>query len=239
MSAIYQERAELYDLIYHWKDYADEAARLRARLQAEGVPEGARVLDAACGTGSHLLHLRHWYDVAGFDGQAGMLEVARRKLPDVALWQADLRAFTVERPYPAVLCLFSSIGYLPDEPALREAARALAGALAPGGVLLLEPWFEPQAWNTGRPHLSTYTSPDLCLARATVAEREGERSINVMHWLVAARDRPVEHWTERHALWLCPHTTLLEAFRAAGLEVRLDPDGLMPGRGLLVARRPR
>lgn len=238
MSAIYGQRAELYDRIYHWKDYAGEAARVRALLQAEGVPDAARLLDAACGTGSHLQHLQRWYEVAGFDGSQEMLAVARRKLTGVPLWQSDLRALGVERPFQAVVCLFSSIGYLQGEAALREGARALAGALAPGGVLLVEPWFTPQQWQAGRPHLSHYSSPELCLARATVAEREGDLSINVMHWLVAAEGRPVEHWTERHALWLCPHETLLRAFQEAGLRARLEPEGLMPDRGLLVARRP-
>ena len=110
--AVYEARAELYDRIYSFKDYQSEVERLRAMLQAEGVADGARLLDAACGTGEHLLHLKRFFDVSGFDKNPAMLEVARQKVPDVPLWEADLRDFTVEAPMQAILCLFSSIGYV-------------------------------------------------------------------------------------------------------------------------------
>lgn len=238
MTSMYAERAGLYDRIYHWKDYAGEATRLRELLRAEGLADGARVLDAACGTGSHLAHLRAWYDVAGFDRSEDMLAVARGKLPGVHLWRAELTGVAVERPYDATLCLFSSIGYLTDEAGLRAAARALAGTVRPGGVLLVEPWLEAASYTVGKPSLATYTSPELCLARASVAAREGELSISDMHWLVAPAGGEVERFSERHVLWLCPRPVLVAAFQAAGLEARLEEAGLMKDRGLLIARKP-
>ena len=50
--SLYGSRADLYDLIYHFKDYAAEAARLRELL--EGVAAGAWITEAACGTGKYL-----------------------------------------------------------------------------------------------------------------------------------------------------------------------------------------
>ena len=49
-----------------------------------------------------------------------------------------------------------------------------------GGVLVIEPWITPEDWRVGEPHLQTYDSPDLKLARANVARREGD-------WLPRAR----------------------------------------------------
>lgn len=57
---MYGARAALYDVLYSFKDYAAEAAAVRERLAARGGPEGARVLEAACGTGEHLRHLVSW-----------------------------------------------------------------------------------------------------------------------------------------------------------------------------------
>ena len=65
--SMYEERAALYDAIYHWKRYEEESAALHALLASEGVDDGARVLEAACGTGSYLVHLAARYAVSGFD----------------------------------------------------------------------------------------------------------------------------------------------------------------------------
>ena len=73
---MFGDNAELYDLIYHSKDYEAESRKLYEVLQAEGVPEGATVLEAACGTGAYLEHLRHRYDVSGFDLSPQMVELA-------------------------------------------------------------------------------------------------------------------------------------------------------------------
>jgi trans-aconitate methyltransferase len=132
----YAAHAPYYDLIYAWKDYKAEADALIGLLAAEGI-EGGRLLDAGCGTGSHLAQLRDRFDVAGFDGEPGMLEVARRKLPDVRVWQADLTDFVVEQPYDAVICMFGAIGHVYPEDRMREAVRRLAAAVRPGGVLAL------------------------------------------------------------------------------------------------------
>jgi ubiquinone/menaquinone biosynthesis C-methylase UbiE len=56
---MYRNTAHVYDLIYEaqGKDYPAEAIGLRAVIETRRL--GARsVLDVACGTGAHLVHLR-------------------------------------------------------------------------------------------------------------------------------------------------------------------------------------
>jgi SAM-dependent methyltransferase len=234
--SLYGERAELYDLLYSFKDYDGESARLRELLRAEGVADGAALLEAACGTGAYLERLQRWYQVSGVDVNAGVLEVARQKLPEVDLLQADMAELTLAEPVDALVCLFSSIGYVFPEERLRQTARSFHAALRPGGVLLVEPWLTPDGIEGGRPSVQTYESEDLKLVRANVTRVEGQRSLFDFHWLVVPRDRPVEHFVEQHELWLCPRETMTAAFEDAGFEVRWDEEGLT-GRGLLVGRR--
>lgn len=236
--SIYSDRAELYDLVYHWKDYRAESEALHALLAREGVPDGARLLEAACGTGTHLDLLARWYRVTGFDVSEGMLAVARRKFPKLPLFRADLRDFEVEEPHDVATCLFSSIGYLLDEAGLRAAAERLALAVRPGGVLVVEPWFGPDNWDVGRPTLQTAETADVKVARACVASRDGDLAVMDMEYVVARRGAPAaEHFRERHVMWLCPRDLLGRAFADAGFDVRFEPDGLMPERGLLLGRR--
>ncbi|MFF3437276.1 class I SAM-dependent methyltransferase [Streptosporangium sp. NPDC002721] len=80
--------------------YAQRFARLaesgadmhgEARLCAELLPPGARVLDAGCGTGRVAIRLAELgYDCVGVDLDASMLDVARRAAPRLPWILADL-----------------------------------------------------------------------------------------------------------------------------------------------------
>ena len=234
---IHHERAWLYDKIYSFKDYARESEILRAMLNAEGIADGAEVLEAACGTGSHLAHLAAWFRVSGFDKSPEMLAIARTKLPSVTLFEADMSELERPAEVDALLCLFSSIGYVVSEPRLRRTARAFAAALRPGGVLILEPWLTREAYKLGHPTMHTWQDDDLKLCRQAVTRLDGDLSVLEMHWLVARRDHDIEHFVELHELCLHIPEVMGSALVDAGFEIRFEPVGLMPGRGLYIARK--
>ena len=234
---LYGARAELYDAIYAWKDYAAEGARLHELLGALGIADGARVVEAACGTGKHLAELRRWYAVEGFDRSAEMLTLARARLPEVPLHQRDMRDPGDEPPADALLCLFSSIGYLHGREALLAALRGFAGRLRPGGVVVIEPWLAPEDFRDGHLFLQSTDTDALKVSRMSVGRREGELSVLQFQWLVGRPGAAIEHFTEEHGLWLCPRAVFAELLDAAGFDARFDPDGLMPRRGLWIGRR--
>jgi daunosaminyl-N,N-dimethyltransferase/N-dimethyltransferase len=215
----YSSLARYYDAMYHWKDYAADSEAVRELLATHGIHRGARILEAACGTGGHMVHLRRYFDVSGFDIAEPMIEIARSKLPDVPLWCADLRSFAVDATCDAAICLFSSIGYLRTVAELESSAACFARAVRPGGVVLIEPWFTASQWDVGRPTLQAYQGDDVKLARATVAARDGDVAIMDMHWLVLERGQPVRHVVDRHEMWLCPHELLESTFAGAGFGV--------------------
>ncbi len=248
MSDIYSDRADLYDTVYQWKDYAAEARTVAQLLADRGVGPGSRVLEAACGTGRYLEQLQGDYRVAGFDLSDGMLAVARGRLPGVPLWKADMaevRPDQVDAPYDAVVCLFSSIGYVWPESRMRQAMARMAALVRPGGVLLIEPWLTDEVYRVGRPNLQTSGRPsldaepaELLVARGGVArvrEEDGLRiSVLDLHYMLVPAHGQVEHFVERHELWLCPTRTMVGAMEHAGLKVETISDGLSPGRGLLL-----
>ncbi len=235
---LYRDRADLYDAIYASKPYSDEAARLRERLSSLGVADGGRVLEAACGTGNYLRHLREWYRVTGFDLSPDMLAIARRKLPDTPLFVGDLETFSVADVFDAVLCLYSSISYLHDDEALSRALQRFAAAVRPGGALVIEPFVTPEAYRDGAAFLQTYEGSSLKCARASVSLRQGDLAILRFGWVVA-RDgaASVEHFDETHALWLCPHERLARAVDAAGFELVPASLQLVGDRRMVVAVR--
>jgi len=230
---VFTRSADLYDTIYRFKDYPAEAERVHELMAARRGPGApATLLDVACGTGKHLEQLARWYGVEGLDLDPNLLAVAAARLPGVPLHQGDMTGFDLGRTFGAVVTLFSSIGYVRTEARLRRAVACLAAHLAPGGVLVVEPWFQPGAYLTGRPHALFVDEPDLKLVRMNASAIEGHLSVLEFHYLLAT-GAGVSHFTERHELALFTAEQYAAAFAAAGLAVEVDPDGLT-GRGLFI-----
>ena len=240
---MYHERADLYDRIYRWKDYAAETSRVRAILSAAGVPDGGRVVEAACGTGNYLVQLQKHYAVEGFDINGGILGAALSKLPGVRLFRADMSDFTLARPADALLCLFGSIGYVAPGAPLARTAACFFRALRPGGVALVEAWITPDESKPGHVSVQTYdgekSEPPEAMKVVRVATHlvEGRKSVLDFHWLVAT-PTGVEHFSDRHELWQSTEKELLDVFRGAGFEARWLHPGPITGRGVILARRP-
>lgn len=223
----------VYDALYAYKNYAGEAARL-TELIRERNPSARTLLDVACGTGKHLEVLRAQFDVQGLDLDDDLLAIARDRLGTIPLYSGDMRSFDLGCRFDAVTCLFSAIGHAADTGELDAAIASMARHLEPGGVLLVEPWLEPDAWIAGRLHLLTVDEPDLKIARVTVPARRGITSIMDFHYLVATPDGVQTH-VERLEHGLFTTSEYEAAFERAGLAVEHDREGLI-GRGLYIGR---
>lgn len=229
---MYTRSAAFYDALYAQKDYAREAQIVHARIEEYCRSGGAALLDVACGTGHHLSFLRQYYTAQGMDISPDLLIVARQRCPDVTFYEGDMTRFDLGFQVDAVTCLFSSIGYVKTVERLGQAVRCMARHVKPGGVLLVEPWFAPDRWYPGTLHATYVDQPDLKIARMTISDLDDRVSVNEMHYLVAT-PQGIDYFTERHELGLFVHQEYLDAFRAAGLDVVYDPDGLT-GRGLYI-----
>jgi SAM-dependent methyltransferase len=232
MRRVFSRSARIYDAIYSAiRDYPREAAELD-RLIQDQRPGARTLLDVACGTGAHLMHLTG-YEVEGLDLDPEMLAVARERLPDVPFHEGDMADFDLGKRFDAVVCMFSSIGYVRTEERLRSALASMARHLEPGGVLVVEPWLSPEIWIDRHVAAVFVDEPGLKIARMNVGQREGNLSIFEFEYLVGTPDG-IERFSEPHELGLFTVDQYLEAFRAAGLEAAHDPEGPM-GRGLYIA----
>jgi SAM-dependent methyltransferase len=231
MRLVFRRSARLYDAVYaSIRDYPREAAELD-RLIQERRPGARTLLDIACGTGAHLEHLTG-YEVEGLDLDPEMLGVARERLPNVPLHEGDMADFDLGKRFDAVVCMFSSIGYVRTAERLRSAVASMARHLEPGGVLIVEPWLSPEVWADRHVGAVFVDEPELKIARMNVGQREGDVSIFEFEYLVGTPNG-LERFNERHELGLFTVEQHLEAFRAAGLEADHDPEGPM-GRGLYI-----
>ncbi|MGA6972744.1 MAG: class I SAM-dependent methyltransferase [Candidatus Binatus sp.] len=230
---MFVESSELYDAIYHFKNYARECEILRAVI-AVAAPGARTILDVACGTGQHDRFLKEHFSVDGIDLNENYLQAARAKNPAGRYTRADMTDFDLATTYDAVTCLFSAIGYVRTADRMQRAVACMARHVKPGGVLIVEPWLTPQDWKPGSSfiHAGEIGADKVC--RMSHSGQRGNLSVLSLHYLRSTADG-IEHYSELLELGLFTRDEMTHAFESANMDVRYDTEGLM-GRGLYIAR---
>ena len=233
---MFSESAELYDLIYSsFKNYEAETSSIAALLRSAN-PACRTVLDVACGTGEHarLLGERHGFEVDGIDLEPAFVRIAAGKNPAGRFTVADMTDFHLGRRYDAVLCLFSSIGYVLTLDRLSAALRCFREHVASSGVVIVEPWFAPGVLDDGHESSAVSEVGGVRVERRARTELDGR--ISRLHFAYDITDHGRRHQTaEVHELGLFTVAETRAAFEEQGMSVEFDPKGLI-GRGLYVAR---
>ena len=228
---MFRHSAHVYDLLYNaaGKDYAAEAGVLHTLIQ-ERASDAVSLLDVACGTGGHLVHLRQWYEVVGVDLDPGMLDAARPRLRGVTLVEGDMRSFQLHQRFDAVTCLFSSIGYMGSVADLDQAVSTMVSHLRPGGIFVMDGWIRPDAWSDDHPiHVESATDETTTVIRMSRSRREQDTTFLDMHHLIGTADG-IEYARDVHTMMLFDSAQYEHALHRAGLidvETVASP---MPGR---------
>ncbi|MDQ2866094.1 MAG: class I SAM-dependent methyltransferase [Candidatus Eremiobacteraeota bacterium] len=232
--SIYARSAAYYDALLRaqGKNYAAESARVRDTIEARKRSDGTALLDVGCGTGIHLSYLRQWYDCEGLDIDRAMLAIAGERLSGIPLYCHDMIGFNLGQRFDAIVCLFSSIGYVPNVRLLEQTLETFAKHLKRGGVAIVEPWLRPEEWRDGYVDAAFADEPGLKVARMSVNRRDGNVSIVNFNYMIAASDG-VRTFAEPHRLVLFTDSEYRRAFERAGFEIESDPVGLT-GRGLFI-----
>jgi SAM-dependent methyltransferase len=231
----YAQAAEFYDLLYAGrKDYATETDYLE-KLIDDARPGARSVLDVGCGTGAHARCLiDRGYAVDGVDVEPAFVEIAREKCPEGAFVVADVATLDLPGRYDVVTCLFSAIGYVRTEPALRAAILRMRNHLGEDGVLLVDPWFEPGRLTHGRVMAIVGEADGLTVCRVSRTVVDGAVSRLEFEYIIGTASG-LERRSEVHELGLFTQAQMEAAFDAAGLVVRREPEA-WGTRGIYVGR---
>ncbi len=235
---MFSKSANYYDEIYNslGKDYLKEANKTHKLIQKYIKSGGKSLLDVGCGTGHHAGLLCEYYQVEGLDLDQNILSVARKKYPKIPFHKGDMTNFRFNKKFDAIVCLFSSIGYVKTKSNLNKTIQIMAQHLLPGGVMLIEPWFSPDEWHNGGVFTIHVNRPKLKITRMSYGSRKGNISKLEFQYLIGT-PKGIQHSVEFHQLGLFFKKDYLEAFHKAGLKVVHDPKGL-DGRGLYIGIKP-
>jgi hypothetical protein len=106
--------------------------------------------------------------------------------------------------------------------------------LRPGGLLLVDPWFEPGQLTHGWISTLLAKNDQVSVCRMARTLIEGSISRLEFEYLIG-EPGGIRRASEVHELGLFTHEETLAAFRAAGFEMHYDDAG-PTGRGLWAAR---
>lgn len=142
---VYHAFAEIYDQVMRDVDYESWAKHI-IRLTERFDVQVHKILELACGTGGHALHLaRMGYALTGVDRSPTMLRIAREKQEKFGItvnWQqGDMDSFSsigLEHDYDLITCLYDSLNYLLDEEGIRRCFQEVHTHLRPGGGFIFD-----------------------------------------------------------------------------------------------------
>jgi len=139
----YDELGGSYDLMVSWGERLAREESFFSRVFREC---GARhVLDAACGTGMHVIAFaRAGFDATGADISPVMVEKARQNAREAGVQaRFEVAGFgslgtRVGGQFDAITCVGNSLPHLTDESSLASCLSDFASLLVPGGILVIQ-----------------------------------------------------------------------------------------------------
>ncbi len=129
-----------YHTLYKNRDENEARRVLDNFLRALDLPQGARVLDLACGKGRHSRYLAEkGFDVTGLDISAASILFARQfEHERLAFYQHDMRQPFRVNYFDAVVNFFTSFGYFHHDRDHILTLKNVWKNLRPGGLFLLD-----------------------------------------------------------------------------------------------------
>lgn len=224
---IYSKKSQYYDFIYSWKDYEAESIILKQFIKKFKHSPGNELLDAGCGTGTHIQYLQDQFSVMGIDISDSMLKVAKIKNPQLQFKQCDFIQVNFAKKYDVITCLGYSIGYVKNHHNLQKTIKSFAKLLNPGGVLIIEPWFQQAYYKDNSSLIKTYHSNDLNIARMTDFRKKGAISLVNTHYLLSEKGKSVQHWEELHEIAMFDKSEYLQLMTENGMSASYFENGLI------------
>jgi ubiquinone/menaquinone biosynthesis C-methylase UbiE len=232
---MFNKSEEIYDLVYSFKDYKNEALKVKDYI-LENEPSCKTILDIGCGTAEHHKYLSKDFLIDGIDINEKFVSIAKKKNPAGTYSVADMTSFDLQKKYDAVICLFSSIGYLKSFDEIVSALKYFSRHLNPQGLLIIEPWLSAEAYHSGKIGMTSYNKDDIKICRMSESLQDGNTSILNLHYMLATKDNGIQYFEESHKMRLTETEEMMKAFEIAGFDmVFLDKE--FNDRGLYIGKK--
>ncbi len=230
----YEGLAAIYDYVMRHVDYEGWAAYVRRIFQRFDEGGVERMVDLACGTGNLTIQLHALgYHLAGVDGSAAMLKVARGKAVNQAreidFRTGDLRALEgVGGPFDAAVCLYDSFNYLLTPVDVDAALLAVCRILDPSSLFIFDVCTERNSLVHFSNVQDAEEGPGFVYTRHSYYDKRRQLQFNSFDICLGKEG---DHVRETHSQRIYPHSDLLARIEASPFELLGAYDGFTFNRG--------
>ncbi len=226
-----------YDALYvNDREYEPEAAKVKELLSRHGVPPQADLLVLACGTGGHVPYFKDDYNVSGLDLSEDMLDLARKKFPDVGFHIGDLIDFNLKMEFDAAICLYGSIGFVKTSDNLLASMKRISAHLRPEGLVLITPWSTVEEFQDLMV-VDAVDRPDLKIARMEQVRLKEPKIVEVTFHHLLGKNNDVTYHRQSMEIGLFSREEYISAMTDAGLKVVEEYKGTDVRGGAYIAKR--
>lgn len=234
-NCLYSDLSAFYDDFCAGVDYREQCAFTQRVLRAFGSPDGAVVLDLACGTGAHLEHMQAYgYELYGLDLNPAMLQQAKVKVPQARFIESDMAALDEHEVYDLVSCFLYSIHYSHPVSALRQTLMRVLQALKPGGVFVFNA-VNAQGALTERPVVTQIKRGGQQLTFRSAWHYQGQGETLDLHLTITRHDSTgSQHWHDQHRMTAITVGELQSMLIETGFEITVlehDYSAFIPWTG--------
>jgi SAM-dependent methyltransferase len=129
-----------YHILYKKRDYSEAQLFIDNLAEQLGFSTEHRFMDLCCGKGRHSIYLNQkGFDVTGLDLSPSNIAHAKQfENERLRFSEHDMRQVFAEDTFDFVLNLFTSFGYFDDDAENQLSVNAIATALKPEGILVLD-----------------------------------------------------------------------------------------------------
>jgi len=226
-----------YDALYvNDREYAPEAARVKALLTRHGILPQADLLVLACGTGGHIPYFKDDYHVSGLDLSEDMLDLAREKFPGVRFHLGNLIDFKLDSGFDAMICLYGSIGFVKTVDNLRASMKRIAAHLRSDGLALITPWSTVEDFQD-LIVVDAADQPDLKIARMEQVRLKEPKIVEVTFHHLIGKNNEVTYHKQSMEIGLFSREEYISAMTDAGLKVVEEYTGTDVRGGAYIGKR--
>ena len=128
-----------YHILYKDRDYAEAQLFIDNLNQYLNLADDAKVLDLACGRGRHSIYLNKLgHHVIGADLSQNSINYAKKYENDTLEFVVHDMREPFNEKFDAILNLFTSFGYFPDEKDNLTTLKAIQASLTDYGLAVLD-----------------------------------------------------------------------------------------------------
>lgn len=229
---LYKKFAGYYDKIYEKVDYVKEAEFIKWTVKTHKQNDGKKLLDVACGTGTHASILVKDFQVLGVDISENMMEIARKKVPDAQFIHGDMKKLDLREKFDVVTCMFSAIHYNISYMELETTLQNFYNHLNDGGVVIFDFGLNQNNWIEGLVSVDTVVEGDLKIARICQSNSDIIDSnlesdcfvFNANFVFLVNENGKVDFDIDQHKLGIFDMEKTVEIIKKIGFEINIYAD---------------